>query len=876
MKKSMRNLLALLAVVAILCGVMPLGTAPFAKAAAVGEELVVNGDFETGDRTGWSHYASEIKVKAEYARSGGYGIGRAASSTGWANTTQVVSLEPGNTYRLTLYIKGKLPLYVKLGTDGSFSDKNTIYNGLSTTHNYATFTKVTADIDSGSFNSLLIEFSSGGGVDWCVDDVSLVKLEKKYINNGDFETGDLTGWTVPDWCKSSVSATTDNGNTCALISGQGYANIQQRFTVDADTGYRIRVRHKGTLTIYLKEANADGNWKNPGGAEYKSTFSNTSGNWITSTFAITAAEIKNFGITRLGVELSSTSGSALYIDDVIAIVIEPPTTDGYIQNGDFETGDITGWSVKYGSAAASSTNVKDGSFSACITPDNSVYACLRTSFTVESNTNYILTYDHMTPGNSSGITYIKNASTNTNIVSDWPACIPNSWSHESYRFNSGDATSVAIELCTGDATTVRYYDNIRLVKYVENNITGGMSSNMEMTDGKLGVAFKFDVPATVQIQSPFYYKSGTIAPFADGKTYELVRMGAVITNQPVATADLTLDAVNNKTVINITAEKILESEEGHTAFAVRITNVPNTADAKGTTLSARPYYIYKDGDKEIVQYATAVYGESYNSITDHNECAPEGEWELYWSDEFGGTELDYNKWDTPVAYAGTNNMFIKTDRPENVKVENGSLVLTAKKESLKGSSYSVGYVSGAGRFSFIYGRMEVRAKLPYGKGVWPALWTMGDYYLEVGDTNGWPYGGEIDLMELVGEADVTEKKKYPWSAPTYSYTSNPVNEANRTPTHNIHWGADRSAHMEVGSSKVAGYENHYTLPAASAPSYDYHIYAIEWEYRSIKFFVDDVMVNHVKWGTENGKDYLAWYDASGKLTKKIYEITAVD
>ena len=107
------------------------------------------------------------------------------------------------------------------------------------------------------------------------------------------------------------------------------------------------------------------------------------------------------------------------------------------------------------------------------------------------------------------------------------------------------------------------------------------------------------------------------------------------------------------------------------------------------------------------------------------EFDPGDEWELFWSDEFSGTELDTTKWNCED---GKGNGFTK--KVSNVKVQNGQLVITARHENPKdnkGLAFSTGYVTTARKFSFQYGRLEFRARLPYGEGVWPALWTMGDY-----------------------------------------------------------------------------------------------------------------------------------------------------
>ena len=188
------------------------------------------------------------------------------------------------------------------------------------------------------------------------------------------------------------------------------------------------------------------------------------------------------------------------------------------------------------------------------------------------------------------------------------------------------------------------------------------------------------------------------------------------------------------------------------------------------------------------------------------------------------------------------------------------MVLTARKEPIGSARFTGSLVKTAHHFSFLYGRLEFRAKLPWGKGVSPALWTMGDYSLYNTIGNGWPYGGEIDIMELVGGSN-----------------TDPTEWGNRTTTHNIHWGYDHDNHYEVGSGKLSAYNNDCVFAIDELPSEGYHIYAVEWDYREFKFFVDGALLKQIRWGTDpDGRDYLAWYDGNGNPLGKVYRLPAYD
>ncbi len=123
------------------------------------------------------------------------------------------------------------------------------------------------------------------------------------------------------------------------------------------------------------------------------------------------------------------------------------------------------------------------------------------------------------------------------------------------------------------------------------------------------------------------------------------------------------------------------------------------------------------------------------------------EWVLRWGDEF--TEAgrpDPSRWTYEKGLVRNGEAQFYTDRPENIRVLEGSLIITARREPWEGAPCTSASLTSQGRFSFTGGKAEIRAKVPPGRGTWPALWTLGDNIT----TAGWPACGEIDLMEYVG------------------------------------------------------------------------------------------------------------------------------
>lgn len=121
------------------------------------------------------------------------------------------------------------------------------------------------------------------------------------------------------------------------------------------------------------------------------------------------------------------------------------------------------------------------------------------------------------------------------------------------------------------------------------------------------------------------------------------------------------------------------------------------------------------------------------------------DYNLVWSDEFDANTLGKN-WNVEVTNSPFNNeLEAYTSRPENVKIADGNLVITARRESYGGRSFTSGRLNSMHKVSFTHGKIEARIKLPkLANGLWPAFWMMGEDF----DKVNWPKCGEIDIMEM--------------------------------------------------------------------------------------------------------------------------------
>lgn len=123
--------------------------------------------------------------------------------------------------------------------------------------------------------------------------------------------------------------------------------------------------------------------------------------------------------------------------------------------------------------------------------------------------------------------------------------------------------------------------------------------------------------------------------------------------------------------------------------------------------------------------------------------------EMVWNDEFTSNAIDAAKWgyDTGGGGWGNNELEYYTTSADNSYISNGNLVIEAKRQAQGGRDYTSARMLTKGKQTFKYGRIDVRAKMPQGQGLWPAIWMLGADI----DQNNWPKCGEIDMMELRGQ-----------------------------------------------------------------------------------------------------------------------------
>jgi len=193
-------------------------------------------------------------------------------------------------------------------------------------------------------------------------------------------------------------------------------------------------------------------------------------------------------------------------------------------------------------------------------------------------------------------------------------------------------------------------------------------------------------------------------------------------------------------------------------------------------------------------------------------------YELVWSDEFDYNGLpDSTKWSYDIGGNGWGNQelqYYTNARSENARVENGYLIIEARNETYQNSNYTSARLVTKNKGDWLYGKVEVRAKIPGGKGAWPAIWMLPTNWVY----GGWPKSGEMDIMEYVG------------------YDKGVIHATVHTEAYNHSLGTQKGNSITINDVETV-----------------FHNYSMEWTEDKIMFFVDDT--KYFTFYKKNGYQY---------------------
>lgn len=260
--------------------------------------------------------------------------------------------------------------------------------------------------------------------------------------------------------------------------------------------------------------------------------------------------------------------------------------------------------------------------------------------------------------------------------------------------------------------------------------------------------------------------------------------------------------VNLTVEIPIIADDYLEQDE---LFSVTLSNPINAYIKMGEpTVTAG---IRNDDSMINISDEGFQSAESYEGLS------------LTWSDEFNDDYINYDNWGYDLGSGnggwGNNELQTYTNSPTNSYISDGRLIIKAEKTGT--NSYSSARMKSIGLQEFQYGRIDVRAILPKGKGIWPAIWMLGANYPEMG----WPACGEIDIMELLGH-----------QAGTVHGTA--------------HWGNNYALWQHQGND-ISIYPDNFDG--------EFHVFSIDWAPNEINYLMDDEVFFTVNTAMMNGQNY---------------------
>ena len=177
-------------------------------------------------------------------------------------------------------------------------------------------------------------------------------------------------------------------------------------------------------------------------------------------------------------------------------------------------------------------------------------------------------------------------------------------------------------------------------------------------------------------------------------------------------------------------------------------------------------------------------------------------WNLIWQDEFDGDAVNTNYWtfETGNGNNGWGNQESQYYLEENTSIYEGNLVIEARKENYAGFQYTSSRMITKNKFDFKYGRVDIRAALPYGQGIWPALWMLGGNISSVG----WPACGEIDIMEMIGHQPATVYGTAHWS--------------------------NAGQHAQYGGNKSL---------SSGIFNDEFHVFSLTWDSNKLQWLLDD-------------------------------------
>lgn len=504
MKMNMKKMLALLATALLLCSVLPLSA--LLPVAAETESVDPNDpsvilyeDFENiadGDLgNGWMNAQKmTATVKEGVGTDGSKGI--VCNGPHWARAYKVFSVEPNTKYTISFDFfestnRGELSVTVRHATEAIdyYCESGLKKTGGKWVHYEGEFTTS----NNNQLRLLLQADKAIAKSDKTIDNIIIRKVgavepeQIGVLKNTDFEIGSTEGWKVPEGTLAEMVNDAHGGDYAVKVAGGQWQGITQVVTVLPNTQYRMsfyakRVSGNGPHIAYAMHYSGNGNIASH-------TVNGTmSEGWVKYTFTFNSGD-NNYVLMKLGVE---DPGAVFVYDDITFGVDTDMEFDGYLYNGGFETGDLSRWQDVY-SESKITDDAHAGSNALHLKGDK--WTAVRQSFTVEKNTNYVISFwAKRMAGSDPMAIWLKNGDTNLTdpdgeeIDADYDC--GSDWVKIEHRFHSYDYTTIDLLLGINESGNEVIIDEVKVAKEAKPYVapltlnTMGVAQNRPATEEK--------------------------------------------------------------------------------------------------------------------------------------------------------------------------------------------------------------------------------------------------------------------------------------------------------------------------------------------------------------------------------------------------------
>ena len=421
---------------------------------------VVNADFETGDNTGWETLQS-TSISADAAHDGSYGAHLIGGGTWGGMLNQAIVATPGKSYEISFWVKVNANGINFKIQDGDWTGSN-LASAWYDTANNSEWTQRTF-IVTPTTSSIYLNFCGAGNdtaEDAYVDSFTCTELKDPsfdgYITNGDFETGKTDSWD-PVWWAGNISIVEGghNGDYAMQVNHGMYQLVRQLVTVEPNTDYVVQcyAKNVSSMTLLAKSYPADANIAQAG--------MSGGDDWTQNSLVFNSGDCTQVYIGVMG----NVDGASAIVDDFFMFEKVEESNDGYIINGNFETGALTPWNNLWGSCPKAEIvrGGMDSNFALEIVSGQWKHV-RQTGIAVEANTDYKIT---AWAKNASGMSLlVKDGGDSTDIVNAGVSA-GDEWTQFTIEFNTGDYTTIIFSLMGNNAESAfGTFDNIVMEKVV--------------------------------------------------------------------------------------------------------------------------------------------------------------------------------------------------------------------------------------------------------------------------------------------------------------------------------------------------------------------------------------------------------------------------